>query len=1274
MEDRWVERLVDANEPLGTCFLREYARAMRLISGLCRRGFLRCLAQARHTRVDSETRSSLMAHPAIQEFTRFLREFPPDQVPMVWEVLTGSLYPNHEGGSLFRAGAIDPLRSPFQALEAAARDLRNAEAVLPALAPRCPDTPDEWEDGQWDPTAYTEVTTGIGQEAVAEDQNSYPDEFFLPSTIAGFGGPGASSMLFPHEPFVQVLHPFLPSARTRERKRRRRDHADQPAAVMEGSTVSVTTPAVARDPNEKPLGSSMVETLASQPAAMLSPTDSAKAVPDHVPEFEEIAVEAEPTSPRDKVPEPKVPPRPKVPVPEPEFPPGYKRQHPSNSQAPQTRPVDSQSKRVRKSRWDPEERTVTVATGSMFQLGFIPPAGLPVSVVPTVTKMVAAIQVILRTSPRASVDVVITKDDLDPMLQSKISDFGQVLRQYSLHSRLSLLSYGRAWKLKLIDHEVSDDVVTLFLHVEMMSQAPSFHGEPQSKKSGRPPRSRSPHKKPGSGSKPSGSGPSGTKDVGTRSARPVFESTSHGSKRCAFEKSSVSSSASAPMASALTVDTTQKDSEDEISVPPALVSGAALEPHNLVTNQDGTMLAEGEVEAAAAVIDTTDANLELPIAPAINEVSPTIPFSIRGEARDDEAGAVTSQERPMENETIARPSNWFLFPSDGRRYCSNDWIQVQSTAVQAVLRGGEVREILGTIRDLPFHPLGGFHGCTLAGPNCRVQVGTHAIAPEARSARAYKVSPVCLYCQEPTPIGFPIFECPHCHGDLGSFRLPNAHFSQLRGTQEIVDQIRPHHAELGSRSGLFNLSFRIKQIFEGFWLVQGPDNVDFWVLLPWDVHSLVVPAIDQPYYLYQAPCVGTIEGKFIMRAPSPRESGAMIRQHTSQDGPRTLELFSGIGGWHQALKAVQLQDVPITSVEINPIPARALAKSTGRPCVTAAEWLTTPLLQDFILNADIKDPTWWATTLVQPFSQVCFSAPCVPWSTAGCRRGLHDDDGLLLIHVAVLLVLFQVDFAVGENVPGLVNHPHWNQVKQVFESTGLNLDVRLHDLGAFGLMHRNRGFMSLTKSPVLWPDFQPQQGHDFNEVLLECWDRSRTQVPLAALPLLSARKLLPSNLIQKAYEQGLEDGQAILNLRVHRTGPLPTLVASYRNQTQLARKHLEDRGLYTWLIDSDRPRFLDPFEGARALGFSPNLFLPQDLDQAMKCVGNSLSPIQALFALFAVLPDDQKVSSDAFEHVLRTWLHGLRQMTDFRVLSYGDYSRLVLRAFVRPSVIDRFQD
>ena len=282
---------------------------------------------------------------------------------------------------------------------------------------------------------------------------------------------------------------------------------------------------------------------------------------------------------------------------------------------------------------------------------------------------------------------------------------------------------------------------------------------------------------------------------------------------------------------------------------------------------------------------------------------------------------------------------------------------------------------------------------------------------------------------------------------------------------------------------------------------------------------------------------------------------------------------------------------------------------------------------------------------------------------------MHDDDGLLLIHVAVLLVLFQVDLAVGENVPGLLSHPHWQQVQQTFESTGLQLDFRIHDLAKFGIMQRKRSFLTLTRSPVVWPDVHITPDRDFTGVFLDKLDRSRAQVPHSYVPMLSKRKLLPSTLLQKAYERGLEDGQSIFNLRVHQSGPLPTLVASYRVQTLLSASHLEEKGLYTWLVVPLNPRFLDFFEGARALGFSPGLHLPKDLDQAMKCLGNSLSPIQVLFA---VLPEEQKISFEMFENILSTWVQGFRPMTGFRVLTCGEFSQLVLRSFPRPHVIERF--
>ena len=104
-----------------------------------------------------------MAHSAAQGFVGFLRGFPADQIPIIFEVISNTLFPDHRGGSLFQAGATDPLLQPEQTLNAAVRDLRMAEALLPQAEPCCQTSPEHWPPSTWDPEAGADVTTGIGR-------------------------------------------------------------------------------------------------------------------------------------------------------------------------------------------------------------------------------------------------------------------------------------------------------------------------------------------------------------------------------------------------------------------------------------------------------------------------------------------------------------------------------------------------------------------------------------------------------------------------------------------------------------------------------------------------------------------------------------------------------------------------------------------------------------------------------------------------------------------------------------------------------------------------------------------------------------------------------------------------------------------------------------------------------------------------------------------------------------------------------------------------------
>ena len=101
MDGEWLQRLCDHTGPLGSCFLQEYARSLRLLSGLSRVGYLRALASVRHQRISSAARAAILNHRAVRELTAFLRSFQEQEMPVVCEVLTQELFPDAPERGLF---------------------------------------------------------------------------------------------------------------------------------------------------------------------------------------------------------------------------------------------------------------------------------------------------------------------------------------------------------------------------------------------------------------------------------------------------------------------------------------------------------------------------------------------------------------------------------------------------------------------------------------------------------------------------------------------------------------------------------------------------------------------------------------------------------------------------------------------------------------------------------------------------------------------------------------------------------------------------------------------------------------------------------------------------------------------------------------------------------------------------------------------------------------------------------------------------------------------
>eukprot|EP00438_Fugacium_kawagutii_P016428 Skav216606 [mRNA] locus=scaffold4297:8074:21883:+ [translate_table: standard] len=440
--------------------------------------------------------------------------------------------------------------------------------------------------------------------------------------------------------------------------------------------------------------------------------------------------------------------------------------------------------------------------------------------------------------------------------------------------------------------------------------------------------------------------------------------------------------------------------------------------------------------------------------------------------------------------------------------------------------------------------------------------------------------------------------------------------------------------------GPFTVYFTLVDVpSAGIWYCRADDHSSFWLVV--DGPRSQQGHTGSPYTLVLAPCVAHLGNLPVYHCP---EQGVttLVRRHSPQDPPRVLELCAGLGGWTQAIQGGFKNPPPVLSVEVSPSPARAFAATWNKRLFTPHELISGPFTDGIVL-ADLWDSSWWPNSLSSPFSHCVFSAPCQPWSSGGLKRGLDSADGLLLIKVILLLKIFGVGHAAGENVPGLANHAHWPRVQKVCATLAFNVHLVHHDLASIGIMTRARSFMMFNPVQEVqrFPPFHCEWA-PLDHCVVHPPDLLGDQVPPEDVAVLSQRKFLPSNLRFTADLEGRYSPKEILSLGVHRGPKLPTFVASYTRQTSLDSRHLAKRGAFTWLIPDNSVcggRYLDCLEAVRALGFRLHLVLPSDQQEAMQCLGNSLAPPQALMMVLAI-GGDMCVSFTEANQLALFWLHG----------------------------------
>lgn len=304
------------------------------------------------------------------------------------------------------------------------------------------------------------------------------------------------------------------------------------------------------------------------------------------------------------------------------------------------------------------------------------------------------------------------------------------------------------------------------------------------------------------------------------------------------------------------------------------------------------------------------------------------------------------------------------------------------------------------------------------------------------------------------------------------------------------------------------------------------------------------------------------------------------------EGLKFIDLFAGIGGFHQALSAF------------------------GSKCVFASEW-DKFAAATYEENYGLKphgDITKIDETSIPSHDILCAGFPCQAFSVSGKQKGFEDARGTLFFDIARIVKYHQPKFLFLENVKNFEKHDDGNTIKVVLKTLdelGYNVKYKVLNASDFGLpQNRKRIYFVCLRKDLSIDEFQfpsPQKSKvtlkDFLEVKPNAKIITRTDIDFYKNYKPKEDKkgnpILPNRSIQIGRVNKGGQGERIYDIRGH-----AITLSAYGGGVG------DKTGLYKV---GNIVRKLSPRECARIQGFDDNFKIISARNQAYKQFGNSVA-------------------------------------------------------------------
>eukprot|EP00438_Fugacium_kawagutii_P024326 Skav216810 [mRNA] locus=scaffold135:54537:60375:- [translate_table: standard] len=409
------------------------------------------------------------------------------------------------------------------------------------------------------------------------------------------------------------------------------------------------------------------------------------------------------------------------------------------------------------------------------------------------------------------------------------------------------------------------------------------------------------------------------------------------------------------------------------------------------------------------------------------------------------------------------------------------------------------------------------------------------------------------------------------------------------------------------------------------------------------------------------------------------------------DAP-AVECYAGIGGWSHAAQLAGLSTDLM--IERDQITAEACSRSHRIPALSTSDALFRlqqgELPSQFVLIEDVNSVAALFFIGRMGCATWMKSPPCQPWSRAGSAQGVNTDEGRCFFTTIINAAAMKVKVLLMENVPGFPQHQHHAYFRQLCEKMQFQcVFASQESIAPLCPIFRTRWLaLFVAKSVQLnetkcriarsfeIPKNLPGIGRETSLGKAECfqsfpqkWEVERATPDPEALMMMSSPVLLPDNM--KSMISAKASPQEVLALRTKSArNMLPSVMAMYGSQHLLPERHLREKGLHSFVLNTDQGlRYALPYEIAMAMGFPQTTVLPCDFVKAWQITGNSLAvPHAALLCLKAHIALDElspfQTMWNSVRDMCQDFLATRVSMDDYVIEHHGHWMWMKLRLAV----------